>query len=209
MTMPKTYYMLVDCESTNKRYCLDLGFYILDSKGAINFKKHIVVAEIARFPLFSNKHNPDYQSRNQFYKKLEMLQSNHYDKMKIREINRLFNYINNRFNPIFCAYSISADLGFLQKTGIETDIFKRRFCLLRHAKKVLGNSPSYARFCLENGFLTPTGKLSFTAQTVGRYIYNNPKFIERHTSYHDLVLERDIFIYLQRQKKAKDIKMID
>ena len=203
------HFLLVDTETTNKRYCLDVGLYIIDSKGKIIYQKHIVVAEIARYPLFSSKSDPNYSSRNQFYKKLRMLESLHYEKMKIEGINELFRYLNDKFDLTLCAYNVSFDYGALKKTGIDISIFKESFCLYQHAKQVLGKMPSYTKFCLENGYITKTGKLSFTAETVGKFIYNDKNFNEKHTSYEDLKLERDIFEYLARQKRAKRIKIHD
>lgn len=52
----------------------------------------------------------------------------------------------------------------------------------------------YLRFCEEYECFTEKGNYSSTAETVYKYISNNPNFEEEHTALADSLIERDILI---------------
>ena len=53
----------------------------------------------------------------------------------------------------------------------------------------------YKDFCDKNGYYTESGNYSTTAETVFRYITNNPDFDEAHTALNDAEIEAAILIH--------------
>ena len=72
---------------------------------------------------------------------------------------------------------------------------------LRMARDVLGNMPTYRKFCEENGYLTKTGHARMTAEIIYRFITGDENFKESHTGLEDVMIEKDILAYCFRQHK--------
>ena len=72
---------------------------------------------------------------------------------------------------------------------------------LRMSRNVLGNMPTYHRFCAENNYLDRKGKPRFTAEIIYRFITGDNDFIEKHTGLEDVMIEKDILAYCFRQHK--------
>ena len=72
---------------------------------------------------------------------------------------------------------------------------------LRMARDVLGNMPTYRKFCEENGYLTKTGHARMTAEIIYRFITGENDFKESHTGLEDVMIEKDILAYCFRQHK--------
>ena len=52
----------------------------------------------------------------------------------------------------------------------------------------------YVDFCIENNFLTERGYIQTKAETVHRYLTNNPTFEEEHTGLSDVLIESQILL---------------
>ena len=73
---------------------------------------------------------------------------------------------------------------------------------LKMARSVIAKMPTYIAFCEENDFLTKNGKPQLKAETLYRYITNDPTFVESHTALEDVLIEKEILAYCYRQHKA-------
>lgn len=73
---------------------------------------------------------------------------------------------------------------------------------LKMARDVIGKMPTYIQFCEMYGFLTKNGRPQFKAETLYRFITNDPTFIESHTALEDVMIEKEILAYCYRQHKA-------
>lgn len=74
---------------------------------------------------------------------------------------------------------------------------------LKMANDVIGKMPSYRRFCEENGFMTShkTPRPQMKAETIYRFITDNPEFVESHTGLEDVLIEKEILAYCYKQHK--------
>lgn len=74
---------------------------------------------------------------------------------------------------------------------------------LKMARSVMGQMPTYKRFCQENGYMTKHKKpqCRFTAEICYRYIINDTNFTECHTGLEDVLIEAKIVAYCIRQHK--------
>lgn len=58
-------------------------------------------------------------------------------------------------------------------------------------------SKEYKEFCLKNDLLTPANNLQVNAESIYKFITNNPDFAEEHTALSDSIIESDIIFYLK------------
>lgn len=72
---------------------------------------------------------------------------------------------------------------------------------LKMARDVIANTPTYIAFCQEHGFLTKNGKPQLKAETIYRYINDDPEFVESHTGLEDVMIEKEILAYCYRKHK--------
>ena len=78
---------------------------------------------------------------------------------------------------------------------------------LKIARSVMGKMPTYRKFCEENGYITKTGRLRFTAEICYRFITKDNTFKESHTGLEDVKIESEILAYCHRQHKAMRKKL--
>jgi hypothetical protein len=73
--------------------------------------------------------------------------------------------------------------------------------IMKMARDVIAKTPSYKRFCVENGYLTKNGRCKLTAETVYKYIMQDTSFVESHTGLEDVKIETIIMAYCFRKHK--------
>lgn len=79
--------------------------------------------------------------------------------------------------------------------------------ILKMARDVIHNMPSYQAFCKEHNLYNANGGLSATAENIWRFISDNPEFQESHTGLEDVHIESRILAYCFRQKKPMRKKL--
>ena len=72
---------------------------------------------------------------------------------------------------------------------------------MKMARDVIHPMPSYRKFCEEFDLKTKNGRLSTTAESLYRFLLNDPYFEEQHTGLEDVQIEREIMFYCFRQHK--------
>lgn len=75
---------------------------------------------------------------------------------------------------------------------------------MKMARDVISHTPTYIKFCEENGYMTKhkTPRPRLTAEILYRYITGNLEFVERHTGLEDVDIERQILAYCFSKHKA-------
>lgn len=192
----------------------DLGGIVTDTKGRI-------------YERFS------FINKDIFFDEAELMQSAYYSK-KIpkykediangkREVVNTYEmkkYICDLIEKYGCtwvaAHNARFDYNALNKTQRWVTKSKYRYFLpygveiwdtMKMAKDVIGNMPTYRKFCEENNFLTKTGRLSMTAENLYRFISKDVDFIESHTGLEDVEIELEILKYCFRQHKKMRKKL--
>ena len=72
---------------------------------------------------------------------------------------------------------------------------------MKMARDVIHPMPSYRKFCEEFDLKTKNGRLSTTAESLYKFLLNDPYFEEQHTGLEDVQIEREIMFYCFRQHK--------
>ena len=80
---------------------------------------------------------------------------------------------------------------------------------LKMARSVIGQMPTYRKFCEENGYTygKNNNQLRFTAEVLYQFITKDLDFIEEHTGLSDVLIEKDILAYCYRQHKPMKKKL--
>ena len=72
---------------------------------------------------------------------------------------------------------------------------------LKMARDILGNMPTYRRFCEENGLMTKNNQPQYKAETIYKFITKDLDFVESHTGLEDVLIEKEILAYCYKQHK--------
>lgn len=109
-----------------------------------------------------------------------------------------------------CAHNARFDVNALNNTLRWVTHSKKRYWFpmnttfwdsLKMARSVMGEMPTYKKFCESNNYLTAGGKLRFTAEICYRFILNDNTFKESHTGLEDVLIESQIMAYCYKQHK--------
>lgn len=204
-------YLIVDTETANglnEPLVYDYGGIVVNNKGKILEYFSFVITDI-------------------FYLKKELMKSCYYAD-KIPQYQRdLFNgkrraatfaqvynytgYLIKKYNiKVVYAYNMRFDLNALNNTlrTLTNDNKKYFFpyeldkqCIMCMAQDTICKQKTYKNFCLNNGYLTKTGRLKTTAEIVYQYITLNNLFTEEHTGLADVMIEWKILERVKRQHK--------
>ena len=218
--MGKDYYLVLDVEtanSTDDPLVYDLGFAVCDRKGNIYEAESYVVSDI-------------------FYKETELMQTAYYhEKLPkyyegIKE--KAFKVINfymakkriadliEKYNiKAVCAYNASFDTKALNTTQRYLTNSKYRYflpygtevyCIWHMACQVICTQKRYIKFCLDNGFVSESGNIKTSAETVFAYMTKNKKYEECHTGLQDVLIETQIMAkcFAQHKKMNKKINRL-
>jgi hypothetical protein len=212
--MSKHYYIIVDTETTKKQSVADFGAVVVTRKGKIVEQfGAMVLGHFGKFDLFADPSAPDSafwseQSAQRRAKDYDaMLESGERSISSPALINQWLAGVNARYAPVLTAYNLSFDLGKCRNTRINLGIFSERFCLMKAAKKVIGNQAAYHDFCYDNDLLT--AKLrnpSMTADTMAKFILGLSLADEPHTALEDARdYEAAILTYILRDVTRKQL----
>ena len=90
-----------------------------------------------------------------------------------------------RYNPTLTAYNLAFDKPKCDATGINVGMFRTEFCLLKKAREHFSQCAEFVAWCHKRNALTKTGKPSFTADNVARFILGDSLDPEPHTALED------------------------
>ena len=215
--MKKHYYMVVDVETANDtEYPLvyDFGYAVTDRQGTIYEKGSFInrdvffgMADIMRSAYYANK-VPTYLT--------EIYEGKH-EVLSLYEIRKKVLEVFARYDiKAVLAYNASFDYRALNITErYETKSKYRYFFpygveiwdIWNFACNTICMQKGYAKFCLENGLVSPSGNISTSAESVYAYITKNAEFAEEHKGLADVLIETAILAkcYATHKKAVREI----
>ena len=193
----------------------DLGFQVIDSHGRTYGKKFSFVNSDIFY------HEKELMKSAYYAKKIPQYLNDILEGKRIvantYEIRKALCDVIKEYNCQFVvAHNARFDYNSLNNTERWVTKSKFRYFLpygiewwdtLKMARSVLGQMPTYRRFCEENGYLTKNNQLRFTAEIIYRYITKDLDFVESHTGFEDVEIETEILRYCHRQHKAMKKKL--
>lgn len=193
----------------------DLGFQVVDSHGRtygehysfINSDIFLYEKELMDTAYYANK-IPQYWK--DVWDGKRTIASTFEIRQKLAEVVEKYNC------KFVCAHNALFDYRALNNTERWVTKSKYRYFLpyglewwdtLKMARSVMGNMPTYQKFCEKNGYTTKNGKPRFTAEICYRFISGNNDFVESHTGLEDVKIETEILRYCHRQHKKMNKKL--
>ena len=218
--MKKQFFLVLDVEtanSTNDALVYDLGFVICDRKGTIYEADSFIVSDI-------------------FFHETELMQTAYYaekvpqyfqgirDKafkvVTFYEARQRLTFLLKKYSvEAVCAYNAHFDVTALNTTERWLTKSQYRyflpygtkvFCIWHMACQLICTQKNYIKFCLANGFVSKSGNIQTSAETVYAYITKNTEYNECHTGLQDVLIETQIMTkcFAQHKKFAKNINRL-
>ena len=217
----RTYIMMLDTETCNTRsdengnldmsdvLVYDKGWEVIDKHGNVYEKKSYIAREI--FFGMSDVMTSAYYA-NKIPRYLEEIAKGERVVASFYEIRKDFLDTMKRYNTnIICAHNSRFDYNALNTTQRYLTKSKYRYYFpygtevwdtMKMARSVVAKTPTYKRFCEENGYMTKNNQVKLTAEILYRYITRDNEFVESHTGLEDVDIERQILAYCFRKHKA-------
>ena len=192
----------------------DLGFAIIDKHGKVYEKYSFVIYEVF-FGMQDVMKSAYYAEKIPRY--MEQIENGERKIVKYQTArNILFEMIEKYNIKAIMAHNMRFDLNALNKTQRYLTKSAYRYYFPRYveiwdtlamARDIYGKSPSYRRWCEQNGYLTKNNQVRLTAEILYRYITGNDNFMESHTGLEDVLIEKEIFKNCMRQHKKMRKKL--
>jgi hypothetical protein len=191
-------------------FVYDIGWQVIDKQGRVYENKSYVVREIfvgeselMKSAYYAHK-IPKYREE---IARGERIVANYYE---IRQ--DLLDTMERYGTMTVCAHNMRFDNGATNSTQRWLTKSKYRYFFpygvelwdtMKMARDVIVYTPTYKKFCEENGFMTKhkNPRPQVTAEVLYRYITKNVDFVESHTGLEDVMIEKDILAYCFRQHK--------
>ena len=204
----KKHYMVLDTETVaDARVPFYLGFTIIDRRGNIVEQGNFFTAEIVDNPTGLYLLCKDSFSRRKADFYLEAAKQQPQNVMPFDIIADIINDTIKNYNATVCAYNAKFDVtvceNFAQALSMPyffapgTEVWD----IWNIALNIFCKSRNYVNFARENGFVTEKNNVSSSAETVYRYLTNNPDFVESHTALDDTNIEAEILTQAFKRHK--------
>ena len=218
----KTYIVVLDTEtcpldknfdgvSPFNMWVYDIGWAVVDKKGNVYETKSYINRDI--FMEEKDLMNSAYYS-NKIPKYWEDIKSGKRIVATWFTIRKDLVETMKRYNTkIVCAHNARFDDGSTKNTQRWLTKSKYRNFLpygtiiwdtMKMALDVIAKTPTYIKFCEENGFMTKhkTPRPQVKAEVLYKYMTNNLDFVESHTGLEDVLIEKEILAYCFRKHKS-------
>lgn len=212
MSRPKTKYLILDTETAppmTSPLVYDLGMKVIDKTGKTYARYSFVIADtfldmadICNSAYYAWKF-PAYQEEIDMGKRkvvswdmARMIANALIAKWQVRGVCA--------YNAEFDKLALDSTMKRLNKSGSFFQYNIDWWDIWTMAHDTVCNQKLYKEFCIKNGFLTKhkVPQIRRNAETVYRYMKQQPDFIESHTGAEDTDIEAEIFAYCFRQHKA-------
>jgi DNA polymerase III epsilon subunit-like protein len=207
----RAYYIVLDTETCNgimtdkglnldDSLVYDIGFAVVDKHGRIYETRSYVIyetffgmADIMKSAYYANKienYLEDIANRERKIVQFETAMNELRYLAQIYKVKAIMAH-NARFDYRSCnntlRYLTKSDKRFFFPYGVEI------WDTLAMARSIYGKSPSYKKWCIQNGYMTKNNQVRLTAEILYRYITGKNDFVESHTGLEDVLIEKEIF----------------
>jgi hypothetical protein len=192
----KQFFLVVDTETSITDKVADFGAVICDRTGTIHAQCGVLVQNVFGVDsLFYDRNASGIWSTASVARRqaayTAMLESGSRMLASVTAINRWLEKAAGKYNPELTAYNLAFDASKCANTGIDLNMFSRRFCLWAASVGNICNTKGYRQFALDNHLFnarTQHGNMTFstTAEAVTGYL-SGSMTDEPHTSIEDII----------------------
>lgn len=185
----KKYTCLIDVETigVSNRSCYDISYLILDNNANVIDTKSFVVSEV--FDDINSMQQAYYFEK--VFKYLHLLERGVYIKKTMTEIVKEMNKDFKKYNiSVLTAYNSRFDVSALKYTiskysDIELNFPQQLECVWHQASHIIMND-DYRQFCIENNYITQSGKyFQSNAEVCYKYLTKQLGIKEEHIGLYD------------------------
>lgn len=213
----KSYFLVFDTETANKRpqnsvnplnsLVYDFGCAVCDKQGNIYESRSYAVEDIF-LNEFEKMQSAYYSKKIPLY--IKELAEQERDLILFNDLIAEIDYLIKKWHiKAVIAHNATFDLGSLESTALwlSNDKTFQFFSgvevwdTMKMANDTICKTPSYKKFCEENGFLTKNNRVRKTAESLYAYITDTPDFEEKHIGFEDVLIEVKIFAHCMKQHK--------
>lgn len=211
MDKRKNYYMVLDTETANDfddPIVYDIGASIIDKKGNVYEMVSLIIYDTF-FEMEELMKSAYYYDKRDDY--LDDINKGYHKIVRYATAKQIINDLAKKWNiKAIMAHNAPFDYRSTTRTQRYLTKSKSRYFLpygielwdtLKMARDTIGQTKSYIKWCIANGYLTQGGKPRFTAEILYRYLIGDNNFIESHTGLADTLIEKEIFAYCLRYHK--------
>lgn len=212
----KKYFMVLDTETCpidrgleevtpQNMLVYDIGYCVVDKQGNVYRTGSYIVSEIF-FGEYQTKMQSSYYA-NKIPRYFEDIANGSRVVKTWSQISFILRKVLEEFDiSVVVAHNARFDFGVLSNTKEYLEEYPMLpyiewWDTLKMARSILGNMPSYKRFCISNGYLTKTNQLKYTAEVIYRFLSQEQDFCESHTGLEDTLIEKEILAYCIKQHK--------
>jgi hypothetical protein len=210
----KQYFLVFDTETSITDKVVDFGAVICDRQGNIFSQCAVLVNTVFGVDsLFYDKAAAGIWSVNSVQRRMDnynnMLNTGSRMLASVNAINRWLDKANTKYNPELTAYNLAFDISKCRNTGIELDIFQKRFCLWAASVGNICNTKAYREFVLSNHLFnarTDKGNMTYstTAENVTGFL-TGTLTDEPHTSLEDIIgYELPTLVHIAKKAKWRE-----
>ena len=207
----RSYFLTIDTETANNMdnpFVFDIGGVIHDKQGNVMETFSFIVKEV-----FYGM--PDLMAECFYQSKLPMYRAQ--IKQGFRQVKSWYE-IRTHIHKLCDKYSVKAIIAHNMRFDYRSTNTTQRYLTysryryffpkdiplwdtLSMARDTIVKQKTYILFCESNGYCTKNGKPRATAEILYRYITNDVNFMESHTGFEDVLIEKEIFVKCIRQHK--------
>lgn len=210
----KQFFLIVDTETSITDKVADFGAVICDRKGEIFAQCGVLINTVFGVDsLFFDRNAQGIWAQASVTRRTEaynnMLNSGTRMLASTNAVNRWLEKAAAKYNPELTAYNLPFDESKCRNTGIDLNMFTKRFDLWAASVGNICNTKAYRQFVLENHlFNAPTEKgnmtFSTTAEAVTGYLSGNMTD-EPHTSVEDIIgYEMPTLVHILKKKDWRE-----
>ncbi len=199
--MKPTIFVVTDIETTWKKLAFDVAWLAIDRAGNAYCKGSYLITNTFKLDV------PFYRSKMGHY--FEDTYEHLIEPVTMTKLRNLFNadiqaLLDAGHRVVFCAYNAAFDSRYLGETCmklIDKPFLESPLPMLDIWHYWGLSVPKHY-----NAPLTASGKyLSTSAESVFKFEFDNPGFVERHIAWSDVLIERDILLKVLKRKKPMPI----
>lgn len=212
--MKKKLFLVLDVEtanSTEDALVYDLGFAVTDRDGKIYEAHSYVIADIF-------KDEAELMQSAYYAEKIphywEGLKKGAFKMVTMYTARRILLDTMEKYGiTTVAAYNANFDYTALNTTQRFLTSSKYRWffpkgteivCIWHMACQLICTQTRYIKFCFQNGFVSPSGNIKTSAESVFAYMTRNEEFEESHTGLQDVLIETKILAKCYAQHKKVD-----
>ena len=189
-------------DTKQKQIIFDFGYVIGDKQGRVLAKRRFIIREVfLNMDIMKHAHYfekyPDYII--ELYDRRNVINLSTWVETKAQLEQDIVDYNITEmyaYNAAFDSRAIRDTHRIITDGASTFGLFKdyqiKINCLWGMACETILQRKKYVEFCKEHGFISESGNIKTSAETVYKYLLNDPDYVEEHTALEDSIIEHHI-----------------